>query len=39
MYDATDASKNMYLTEGSDFAPKCPTDRKTTYIKVNREDH
>ncbi len=38
-YDATDASRNMQLTGGSDFAPKCSQDRKTTYIKVNREDH
>lgn len=38
-YNATGPSKNMYLTEGSDFAPKRPCDRKTTYIKVNKEDH
>jgi hypothetical protein len=29
----------MEDTQGSDFAPKCPSDRKTTYVKVNREDH
>lgn len=38
-YDATDASKNMHYVEGDDFNPKCSQDRKTTYIKVNREDH
>lgn len=38
-YDATDPSRNMYLTEGSDFNPKCSDQRKTTHIKVNREDH
>jgi len=38
-YNATDASKNMHYVEGADFVPKCPGDRKTTYIKVNREDH
>lgn len=38
-YNATNASKNMHRVEGADFAPKCPGDRKTTYIKVNREDH
>lgn len=38
-YDATDPSRNMKLTEGADFNPKCAQDRKTTYIKVNKEDH
>jgi hypothetical protein len=38
-YDATDASKNMYAVEGADFNPKCSDERKTTYIKVNKEDH
>ena len=38
-YDATDPSRNMILVEGGDFNPKCSQDRKTTYIKVNREDH
>lgn len=38
-YDAYDPSRNMILTEGADFNPKCPSDRKTTYIKVNKEDH
>lgn len=38
-YDATDASRNMHLVEGSDFNPKCSDNRKTTHIKVNREDH
>lgn len=38
-YDATGPSKNMFLTEGSDFNPKTSQERKTTYIKVNRDDH
>ena len=38
-YDATDASKNMKLVEGADFNPKCADERKTTYIKVNKQDH
>ena len=38
-YDATDPSSNMIITQGSDFNPKCPSDRKTTHVKVNREDH
>lgn len=38
-YSLNDPSKNMKDTQGADFAPKCPSDRKTTYLKVNREDH
>lgn len=38
-YDLCSPSRNMELTEGSDFAPKESDKRKTTYIKVNREDH
>lgn len=38
-YDATDPSRNMVDTEGSDFNPKCAKDRKTTHIKVNETDH
>ena len=38
-YDVSKPSKNLEATEGSDFAPKNPTNRKTTYIKVNKEDH
>lgn len=38
-YDATDASRNMHIIEGDAFNPKCPKDRKTTYIKVNETDH
>ena len=38
-YDVSKPSKNMEYTEGSDFNPKCPSDRKTTYVKVNKEDH
>jgi hypothetical protein len=38
-YDLCAPSKNMYLTEGADFAPKRSAERKTTYLKVNREDH
>jgi hypothetical protein len=39
IYNTSRPSKNMEDTQGSDFAPKCPSDRKTTYVKVNREDH
>lgn len=38
-YDATDASENMKLVHGSEFNPKNPSNRKTTHIKVNKEDH
>lgn len=38
-YDVSKPSKSMETTGGSDFAPKNPSDRKTTYTKVNREDH
>ena len=38
-YDVSKPSKNMEDTQGSDFAPKRPSERKTTYVKVNREDH
>lgn len=31
--------KNMVVTQGADFVPKCPQDRKTTHLKVNKEDH
>jgi hypothetical protein len=39
LYDLNAPSRNMYLTEGADFAPKRSDERKTTYLKVNREDH
>lgn len=38
-YDLCAPSKNMVDTMGSDFVAKNPSDRKTTYLKVNREDH
>jgi hypothetical protein len=38
-YSTNQPSKNMEYTQGSDWAPKCPSDRKTTYVKVNKEDH
>lgn len=38
-YSTNEPSKMMRETGGSDFCPKNPTDRKTTYKKVNREDH
>jgi hypothetical protein len=38
-YSLNEPSKNMKDTGGADFAPKCPSDRKTTYVKVNKEDH
>lgn len=38
-YDLCSPSKNMKATHGADFAPKRSDERKTTYIKVNKEDH
>lgn len=38
-YSLNKPSENMKATSGSDFMPKCPSDRKTTHLKVNREDH
>lgn len=38
-YHTSKPSKNAEATESSDFAPKCPSDRKTNYVKVNKEDH
>lgn len=39
LYDATGPSENMKVVKASDFNPKCSDERKTTYIKVNKEDH
>lgn len=38
-YDRCAPSENMVLTEGADFNPKNSTFRKTTYLKVNEQDH
>lgn len=38
-YNTNEPSHNMYYTEGSDFNPKRSSERKTTYTKVNKEDH
>lgn len=38
-YEPTAPSENMKKTKGADFNPKCADDRKTTHIKVNKEDH
>ena len=38
-YNVTAPSRNMIDVEGSDFNPKVSTLRKTTHLKVNREDH
>lgn len=38
-YSISRPSQNMEETEGSDFVAKRPSERKTTYVKVNREDH
>lgn len=38
-YNMHKPSENMVLTKGSDFEPKRPQDRKTTHLKVNREDY
>lgn len=39
MYSTCEPSQNMKATAGSDFVAKRPSERKTTYVKVNREDH
>lgn len=39
MYSTNEPSRNMYATQCSDFAPKRSDMRKTTYEKVNKEDH
>lgn len=39
IYSLNEPSKNLYLTEGSDFNPKRSDERKTTHLKVNKEDH
>jgi hypothetical protein len=38
-YNTNEPSENMKATEGSDFAPKRSSERKTVYVKVNKEDH
>jgi hypothetical protein len=38
-YSLWEASQTMKETGGADFAPKKSDERKTTYLKVNREDH
>ncbi len=38
-YSLCEPSRNMKATEGADFVAKSPSSRKTTYVKVNREDH
>lgn len=38
-YSLSKPSRNMELTEGADFVAKNPTNRKTTYLKINSEDH
>lgn len=38
-YSLNKPSENMKATSGSDFMPKCPSDRKTTHLKVNETDH
>jgi len=35
----TAPSRNMVDTQGADFNPKRPSERKTTYIKVNDQDY
>jgi len=37
-YNMHEPSKNMVVTSGADFMPKCPKDRKTTHLKVNETD-
>ncbi len=38
-YDPCYPSRNMEITKGADFAPKISSERKTTYVKVNKDDH
>lgn len=38
-YSLSDPSRNMVLTKGADFNPKCPEERKTTHLKVNITDY
>jgi hypothetical protein len=38
-YSLSQPSKNMVVTEGADFNPKCPNERKTTHLKVNNTDY
>lgn len=38
-YKQYECSPNMYKTGGSDFDAKQSDKRKTTHLKVNREDH
>ena len=38
-YSLSEPSENMKLVHGSDFCPKESDLRKTTYLKVNKEDH
>lgn len=39
MYSPGSPSRNMEITQGADFNPKCARDRKTTHLKVNETDH
>lgn len=38
-YKQWESSKTMKKLGGSDFDPKCPSDRSTTHLKINKEDH
>lgn len=38
-YNMCKPSENMVVTAGADFAPKISDQRKTTHLKVNKEDH
>lgn len=38
-YNPCAPSKNMKDTQGSDFDPKKPTERKTVYVKINDQDY
>ena len=38
-YSLCDPSRNMKVTEGSDFNAKRSSERKTTHRMVNKEDH
>jgi hypothetical protein len=39
MYSTNEPSKILKGNGGADFNPKRSTERKTTYVKVNEQDH
>lgn len=39
MYSMHTPSDNMKHTQGGDWGPKIASDRKTTHLKINKQDH